>query len=86
MPYGPINDIPQTFDHPQVKARKLVVEMEHPRAGTIKMVGPAVQYNGERMKIQRPPPYLGEHTREILTEIGYDNTDIDSLVENRIIS
>ena len=65
VPFGPINNIAQTFDHPQVKARELVVEVEHPRAGKIKLVGPAVMYNGHRMPVERPPPYLSQHTEEV---------------------
>lgn len=65
VPFGPINNISQTFDHPQVKARELVIEIEHPRAGKIGLVGPAVMYNGHRMPVERPPPYLSEHTEEV---------------------
>lgn len=85
VPFGPINDIQQTFEHPQVKARGLVVEVDHPRAGLIKLVGPAVSYNGRRMKVRRPPPYLGQHTREILGELGYTNDEINELVKERVI-
>lgn len=85
VPFGPINDIQQTFDHPQVKARGLVVEVDHPRAGPIKLVGPAVCYNGSRMEVKRPPPYLGQHTGEILNELGYSDDEIESLMEQRII-
>jgi succinate--hydroxymethylglutarate CoA-transferase len=85
VPSGPINDIKQTLEHPQVKARGLVVEVDHPRAGPIKLVGPPVSYNGARMKVKRPPPYLGQHTGEILKELGYTDAEIEGLRKDRII-
>ncbi|KAJ1937233.1 hypothetical protein EC988_007952, partial [Linderina pennispora] len=48
MPYAPVNDLKQTFEHPQLVARNTVREVEHPFAGTIKLVGPAVSYSGSR--------------------------------------
>lgn len=44
---------------------------QHPRAGKIKMVSPAVAYNGQKMPVERPPPWLSEHTEEVLSELGY---------------
>ncbi|PPQ81281.1 hypothetical protein CVT25_015065 [Psilocybe cyanescens] len=54
VPFGPINNIEQTFKHPQ-----------HGRAGKIKLVAPAVAYNGQKMAIRFPPPWLSEHTEEV---------------------
>jgi succinate--hydroxymethylglutarate CoA-transferase len=85
IPFGPINNIRQTFEHPQVLARELVVEVDHPRAGRIKLVGPAVKYNDHRMKVSRPPPYLGEHTREVMLELGYTDEAVDALMRERVI-
>ncbi|KAH9005064.1 CAIB/BAIF family enzyme [Lactarius hatsudake] len=85
VPYGPINNIQQTFEHPQAIARGVVVEVEHPRAGKIKLVGPAVTYNGKKMPVNRPPPWLSEHTDEVLSELGYDVERISRLRENGIV-
>ncbi|KAH9180467.1 CAIB/BAIF family enzyme [Lactarius sanguifluus] len=85
VPYGPINSIQQTFEHPQAIARGVVVEVEHPRAGKIKLVGPAVTYNGKKMPVNRPPPWLSEHTDEVLSELGYDVERISHLRENGIV-
>jgi len=52
FPFAPVNDIRGTFDHPQTRAREMVREVEHPRAGKIKLVAPAVQYNGHRMEVR----------------------------------
>ncbi|KAG6832016.1 hypothetical protein H0H92_006052 [Tricholoma furcatifolium] len=65
VPFGPINNIKQTFDHPQAIARQVTVEVEHPRAGKIKLVAPAVSYNGKKMDVRMPPPWLSEHTTEV---------------------
>ncbi|CAE6471387.1 unnamed protein product [Rhizoctonia solani] len=86
VPHGPINNIEQTFEHPQAKARGVTVEVEHPRAGKIKMVAPAVHYNGKRMPITRPPPYLSQHTYEVLSEdLGYSSERIAELRKEKII-
>ncbi|KAI0755062.1 CAIB/BAIF family enzyme [Daedaleopsis nitida] len=85
VPFGPINNIHQTFSHPQVAERKMVTEVEHPRAGKVKLVSPAVTYNGKRMPIRRPPPYLSQHTIEVLTELGYNEKEIAALKDKKII-
>jgi len=85
VPFGPINNIAETFAHPQARAREIVVEVEHPRAGKIKLVAPAVSYNGRRMPITRPPPWLSQHTTEVLTELGYSSEEISELRSNRVI-
>ncbi|QRV92617.1 CaiB/baiF CoA-transferase family protein [Ceratobasidium sp. AG-Ba] len=86
VPHGPINNIAQTFDHPQAKARGVTVEVEHPRAGKIEMVAPAVHYNGERMPVTRPPPYLSQHTVEVLSQdLGYSEEKINQLRAQSII-
>jgi len=85
VPFGPINNIEQTFNHPQTAARKMITDMQHPRAGGIKLVAPAVSYNSQRMPVRRYPPVLSEHTDEVLQEIGYTCTEIKSLRDGQII-
>ena len=85
VPFGPINNIEQTFAHPQALARKVTVEVDHPRAGKVKMVAPAVTYNGKRMPVEKPPPYLGQHTEEVLGELGYDGEQIEALRKGGVI-
>ncbi|KAF8513242.1 CAIB/BAIF family enzyme [Gautieria morchelliformis] len=85
VPFGPINNIAQTFQHPQAQARGVTVEVEHPRAGKLKMVAPAVHYNGSRMPITRPPPWHSQHTSEVLKELGYTEERIQELKAKRVV-
>lgn len=85
VPFGPINNMAETFAHPQAKAREVVVEVEHSRAGKIKLVAPAVSYNGRRMPVVRPPPWLSQHTTEVLTELGYSPKEICELRSKSVI-
>ncbi|TIA87485.1 hypothetical protein E3P99_03132 [Wallemia hederae] len=79
--YGPINNMQQTFEHPQAVARDVVTEVEHPRIGNIKLTSPAVGYSGERLQVTRAPPYLAQHTTEILKEEGYQDAEIAKLMK-----
>ncbi|OBZ71750.1 Succinate--hydroxymethylglutarate CoA-transferase [Grifola frondosa] len=85
VPFGPINNISQTFEHPQAVARGMIVEVKHPRSGKIKLVAPPVTYNGVRMPVNRPPPWLSQHTVEILKELGYAEAHISELKKGGII-
>ena len=80
IPCAPINTMDEVFQNPQVLHRNMLVEVDHPKAGKIKMVGIPVKYSEAKATIRRPPPVLGEHTREILSEIlGYEDARIEAL-------
>jgi len=66
IPVGAINDIGQVVAHPQIKARGALVEMQHPRAGKVRMVGPPVRLSETPGSIRSPAPLLGEHTADVL--------------------
>ncbi|KAK2459643.1 hypothetical protein APHAL10511_008288 [Amanita phalloides] len=85
VPHGPINNIEQTFEHGQAIARQVTVEVEHQRAGRVKMVGPAVRYNGSRMEMVRAAPWLGEHTVQVLGELGYSPEAIAGLRAKAVV-
>ncbi|KIM88994.1 hypothetical protein PILCRDRAFT_61406 [Piloderma croceum F 1598] len=85
VPFGPINNIRETFEHPQAIARGAIIEIDHPRAGRLKLVAPAVTYDGKRMPVTRPPPYLSEHTSEVLSELGYTTEEIVRLRQDKVI-
>lgn len=65
---------------PQVEHLGLIQSYEHTTAGTVKVVGPSVVFSETPAEISRPAPLVGEHTREILSEIGYDDGQIDAIV------
>ena len=85
VPCGPINDIAQVYADPQVIARDMVVEVEHPTAGTIRNVGIPVKFSETPGNIRRPPPRFGEHTEEVLAEFGYTTGEIDTLRDRGIV-
>jgi formyl-CoA transferase len=79
VPCGPILDYGEVFVDPQVRERGMVREMEHPTAGRIRVVGPAVKLSETPALLRRPSPRLGEHTEEVLREIGYSDEQIRAL-------
>jgi crotonobetainyl-CoA:carnitine CoA-transferase CaiB-like acyl-CoA transferase len=72
VPAGPINTLAEVFNDPQVIARNMRVDLPHPDAkgGTIPGVRSPMTINGRRAVADRAPPKLGEHTEEVLREIG----------------
>jgi crotonobetainyl-CoA:carnitine CoA-transferase CaiB-like acyl-CoA transferase len=86
IPCGPINTIDEVFKDPQVLHREMLVEIEHPKAGLIKMVGIPVKYSDTKPAIRLPPPVLGEHTQEILQGLlGYSSREIQELRSQGVI-
>ena len=80
IPVGAINNLAQVVDHPQVKARGSVVEIDHPRAGRMRVVGVPVRLSATPGSIRAPSPALGEHTAAVLRELlGMDPGEIDAL-------
>jgi len=80
VPAGPVNRIGDMLGDPQVAAREMVVEVEHPRAGTVKTLGTPIKFSDTPGAVQRPAPMLGEHTREVLGELGYSSREVDELL------
>lgn len=80
VPGGPILSVGEVLDHPQVRAREMVVEVEHPTLGSLPLTGIPVKLSETPGSIRRPPPRLGEHTEEVLEELlGYDREKIGEL-------
>ncbi len=85
VPAGPVNTVPAALEQPQVVAREMVVELEHPVAGMLRMLGTPVKLSAQPASIRRPPPVLGQHTDEILAEAGYSAGRIAELREAGVI-
>ena len=71
IPVGPINKIGDVLADPQVRARRMVVEVEHSRIGTTKALGLPIKFSDTPGGVTRGAPTLGEHTDEILASLGY---------------
>ena len=85
VPCGPINDIKQVFDDEQVKARGLAVEIEHPRFGSVPTLACPIKYSRTPLSHDTPPPMLGEHVDEVLTELGLSVERLRELREEGVI-
>jgi crotonobetainyl-CoA:carnitine CoA-transferase CaiB-like acyl-CoA transferase len=85
VPCGPIHTIDQVVNHPHVKAREMILEVEHPTVPNLKIPGFPVKLSDTPASLQKYPPLLGEHTEEILDQLGYSPEQIEELKSKRII-
>jgi crotonobetainyl-CoA:carnitine CoA-transferase CaiB-like acyl-CoA transferase len=79
VPVGPVNRIGDMLADPQVAAREMVIEVDHPRAGRTRALGMPIKFSDAGADLTRPAPLLGQHSRELLDELGYSAAEIDAL-------
>jgi len=85
VPATDVRDMADVFENPQVRARDMHQQVSHPTAGEVAMPGSPMHFSGTPTSIRRHPPLLGEHTEEILREVGYTDEEIERLVEDGVL-
>ena len=85
VPSGPINTLRGGPADPHALARQMVVDLDHPGAGPIKALGIPVKLSDTPGAVDRPAPLLGQHTADILTELGYTDAEQRALSERGVI-
>ena len=86
VPCAPVQTVDQVFQAPQVLHRDMLLEVEHPTAGTVRMAGIPVKFSVTPASVRLPPPLLGEHSGEILKSwLGMNAESIDELKREKVI-
>jgi len=85
VPSGPVNDVVQAFAQPQAQARDMAPLVNHPRLGPVRQIGLPYKLSATPAAIRSAPPLLGEHSEEVLGELGYDTEKVNDLRSRSII-
>lgn len=81
----PVNRVSEAASDPQLQAREMILDSDHPRAGRFKQIGIPIKFSDTPGTIRRHAPSHGEHTAEILRDLGYDDGQIKTLEEQEVI-
>jgi crotonobetainyl-CoA:carnitine CoA-transferase CaiB-like acyl-CoA transferase len=86
VPCGPINNMQEVFENPQVQHRGMRVEIPHPAGVTCPTVASPMRFSATPVSHDLPPPLLGQHTREVLAGVlGLSDADIDALAAQGVV-
>jgi crotonobetainyl-CoA:carnitine CoA-transferase CaiB-like acyl-CoA transferase len=83
--FTPVNTFSDLFGHQQARTSGFVVEIDHPKAGSLKQITSPIQLFDTPASMRRPPPLLGQHTREVLLESGWTTEELLELLKNGVI-
>ena len=75
VPCGPVNGVAEVFQDPQILAQKMVIDVDHPGSGIVRMLGFPIKLSGTPCRVRHPAPALGEHSDEVLAELGYSDAE-----------
>ena len=85
VPCGPIYTMDKIFTDPQVLHRQMLKELDHPKIGKVKVTGVPIKLSDTPGEVGTAPPILGQHTQEILTELGFSDQDIKKFRQEKVI-
>lgn len=83
--FSPVNTFSDVLESEQAAANELLVQVEHPTAGSLRQIAPSIKLSETAGSVRMPPPLLGQHSREIMREIGLEDADIASLIDSGVV-
>jgi CoA:oxalate CoA-transferase len=75
VPCGPVNGVAEVFQDPQILAQEMVIDVDHPGSRIVRMLGFPIKLSGTPCRVRHPAPALGEHSDEVLAELGYSDVE-----------
>ena len=85
VPGGPVYTFDETVEDPHIKAREMFFDVDHPKIGRMKNIGYPVKFSRTPQQFRSPAPWLGQHTEEVLGELGYDARQVDALFRDSVV-
>jgi crotonobetainyl-CoA:carnitine CoA-transferase CaiB-like acyl-CoA transferase len=85
VPGGPVYGYDQIMNDPHIKARRMVVDIDHPKIGPMKTLGLPLKSSSDLTAIRKPAPWLGQHSEAVLRDIGYSPGDIAELFDSGVV-
>ena len=85
VPCGPVNSVADVFEDPQILVQDMVIDVNQPGYGIVRMLGFPIKFSGSPCRVRRPAPMLGEHSREVLSELGYAEAEMEAWLRGGVI-
>ncbi len=83
---APINEVPEVATDPQVRHNGMLVSTEHAKLGSIEVTGPPIHFSATPASVRLSPPVHGEHSREVLRELGYSDAETETMIAGKVVA
>ena len=83
--YAPINNIAQVTKDPQILHNQMIVSTPHELLGEVEVTGVPIKFHGTPGSVRLAPPMLGQHTAEVLAEVGYSESEVEEMAAGGLV-